>query len=417
MARDLLPVEEALERILSAMPLMPAEEVPLTEAHGRTTAADIAARRTQPPEAVSAMDGYAVRGADVAKAGAKLKRIGTAPAGHIFEGTVGPGEAVRIFTGGALPHGADTIVIQEDVIASAEADGATLEVTEATRTGAYVRAAGLDFREGDIRIRAGQVMTARDVGMAAAMNVPWIAVRRKPRVAILPTGDEIIRPGDPTGPNKIVSSNSYALAALVRACGGEPTLLGIAPDTVEGIQAMVRGARGADILITTGGASVGEHDLIRQALGTDAFGPGGLELDFWKIAMRPGKPLIFGHIGETPMLGLPGNPVSTIVCGTIFLRPAISTMLGRTEPHTAILKARLAKPLKENDRRQDYLRAVYHHDENGEAVAEVFERQDSSMLALLAEANCLLIRPPHAPPAEAGEMVDIIPLGTGSISI
>jgi molybdopterin molybdotransferase len=417
MASDLLAVEEALKRILSAMPLMPAEEVPLTEAHGRTAAADIAARRTQPPEAVSAMDGYAVRGADVAQAGAKLKRIGTAPAGHVFQGTVGPGEAVRIFTGGALPEGADTIVIQEDVIASAEADGAMLEVTEATKSGAFVRAAGLDFREGDIRIKAGKVMTARDVGMAAAMNVPWIEVRRKPRVAILPTGDEIIRPGDPTGPNKIVSSNSYALAALVRACGGEPTLLGIAPDTVEGIQAMVRGARGADILITTGGASVGEHDLIRQALGTDAFGPDGLELDFWKIAMRPGKPLIFGHIARTPLLGLPGNPVSTIVCGTIFLRPAIATMLGRTEPHTTVLKARLAKPLKENDRRQDYLRAVYHLDENGEAVAEVFERQDSSMLALLADANCLLIRPPHAPAAPAGEKVDIIPLGIGSVSI
>lgn len=417
MARDLLPVEDALERILGAMPVMPSEEVPLTEAHGRTAAADIAARRTQPPEAVSAMDGYAVRGADVGLPGAKLTRIGTAPAGHVFEGTVGPGEAVRIFTGGALPDGTDTIVIQEDVVASAETDGASLDVKEAAKTGAFVRPAGLDFREGDVRIRAGKVLTARDVGMAAAMNVPWVDVRRKPRVAILPTGDEIIRPGDPTGPNKIVSSNSYALAALVRACGGTPSILGIAPDTVEGIQAMVRGASGADILITTGGASVGEHDLIREALGADAFGPDGLELDFWKIAMRPGKPLIFGHVGRTPLLGLPGNPVSTIVCGTIFLRPAIATMLARSEAHTTVLKARLAKPLKANDRRQDYLRAVYHLDANGEPVAEVFERQDSSMLALLAEANCLLIRPPHAPPADAGDKVDIVPLGIGSISI
>lgn len=417
MPNDLLPVEEALSRILSAMPVMPAEDVPLTDAHGRTAAADIAARRTQPPEAVSAMDGYAVRGADVAEAGARLTRIGTAPAGHIFEGTVGPGQAVRIFTGGAVPDGADTIVIQEDVKASTEKDGATLEVTEATRTGAYVRPAGLDFREGDIRIKTGRVLTARDIGMAAAMNVPWIEVRRKPRVAILPTGDEIIRPGDPTGPNKIVSSNSYALAALVRACGGEPTILGIAPDTVEGLQAMVRGAKGADILITTGGASVGEHDLVRHALGSDSYGPGGLELDFWKIAMRPGKPLIFGHIGDTPLLGLPGNPVSTIVCGTVFLRPAISAMLGRTEPDNRTLKARLAMPLKENDRRQDYLRATYHLDENGEAVVEIFERQDSSMLALLADANCLLIRPPHGPALAAGTKVDVLPLGIGTISI
>lgn len=417
MANDLLPVEEALKRILSAMPLMPAEEVPLTEAHGRTAAADIAARRTQPPEAVSAMDGYAVRGADVVISGNILKRIGTAPAGHIFQGSVGPGEAVRIFTGGALPEGADTIVIQEDVQASSEEDGASVKIMEATQHGAYVRPAGLDFREGDVRIHAGKVMTARDVGMAAAMNVPWIEVRRKPRVAILPTGDEIVRPGDPTGPNKIVSSNSYALAALVRACGGEPTILGIAPDTVDGLQAMARGARGADILITTGGASVGEHDLVRQALGTDAFGPDGLKLDFWKIAMRPGKPLIFGTIGGTPLLGLPGNPVSTIVCGTVFLRPAIATMLGRTEPHTPILKARLAKPLRENDRRQDYLRATYHLDKNGEAVVEVFERQDSSMLALLADANCLLIRAPYASAIAAGEKVSIVPLGIGSYSI
>ena len=417
MARDLLPVEEALKRILSAMPLMPAEEVPLTDALGRTAAADIAARRTQPAEAVSAMDGYAVRGADVSEAGATLTRIGTAPAGHLFIGTVGPGEAVRIFTGGAVPDGADTVVIQEDVTASSEEDGTILKINAPAKTGAYIRPAGLDFRKGDIRIKAGRVLTARNIGMAAAMNVPWIDVRRKPRVAILPTGDEIIRPGDPAGPNKIVSSNSYALAALVRACGGEPTILGIAPDTVDGIQAMVRGAKGADILITTGGASVGEHDLVRHALGSDMFGSGGLELDFWKIAMRPGKPLIFGHIGTTPLLGLPGNPVSTIVCGAVFLRPALSAMLGRTEPENRTLKARLAAPLAENDQRQDYLRALYHLDDNGDAIVDIFERQDSSMLALLNDANCLLIRPPHAPALAAGCKVNILPLDIGSVSI
>ena len=395
------------------MPLMPGEEVSVDAALGRVLAEPARARRDQPPWAVSAMDGYAVRAADVASVPAALTRIGSAPAGRAFAGTVGPGEAVRIFTGGQVPDGADAIVVQEDADAEAERDGARIEVREGAPAGRYIRPAGLDFRAGETGVPAGRALTARDVGLAAAMNLPWLAVRRRPRVAILATGDEIARPGEELGPGRIVSSNGYALAALVRACGGEPVALGIAPDTVEGIQRMARGARGADLLLTTGGASVGEHDLIQAALGPEALGPDGLEVDFWRIAMRPGKPLIFGRIGGTPMVGLPGNPVSTLVCGLVFVRPAIEAMLGLERPAAPNPRARLARPLAANDRRQDYLRATLSTDAAGERVVDPFDRQDSSMLARLARADCLVPRPPRDPPRAAGEWMETLAFPTG----
>lgn len=408
MAQDLLPVAEARRRILASLPRMPAEQVGLTEALGRVLAEDVAARVTQPPVSVSAMDGYAVRAADVADVPATLTVVGAVPAGGRFEGTVGEGEAVRIFTGAALPDGADAIVIQEDT----ERDGDRVTVTEGVAQGRYVRPAGLDFREGDVLLEAGRALSARDIGLAAAMNVPWLRVRRKPRVALLATGDEIALPGEALGPTRIVSSNTFALDGLVRAAGGEPVTLGIATDDRDSIRALAEGARGADFLITTGGASVGEHDLVQDALGDI-----GLELDFWQIAMRPGKPLMFGRLGDTPMLGFPGNPVSSMVCGVLFLLPALSAMLGRPPADETFESARLGADLGQNDRREDYLRAKLERNADGEMVAMPFPKQDSSMFSRLAAADCLIVRPPHAEPAKAGERVSIVRLGGNIASI
>ena len=404
----MLSVAEALARITAAFAPLPAETVGLGEALGRVLAEDVAARVTQPPKDVSAMDGYGVRAADVARVPARLEVIGRVPAGGAFEGTLEPGQAVRIFTGAPLPAGADTIVIQEDT----ETDGDTVIVKEGAAPGTYVRPAGLDFRAGEVGLEAGRRLSARDVGLAAAMDRPWLQVHRRPRVAVLATGDEVVLPGDPRGPSQIVSSNGFSLAAFVQACGGQAIHLGIAPDDLAALEALVEGARGADLLVTTGGVSVGEHDLIRDALDQK-----GLDLDFWRIAMRPGKPLLFGRIGATPILGLPGNPVSSLVCATLYLRPAIEVMLGRTgqapPPESAILGA----DLEANDRRQDYLRARLEVDSQGRRLAVPFERQDSSMLATLARADCLIVRKPLAAPAKAGEVVEIVPLSGGVLGI
>ncbi|MBI4183835.1 MAG: molybdopterin molybdotransferase MoeA [Proteobacteria bacterium] len=404
----MISVEEAIGRVTAAFQPLPAEQVSLEGALGRVLAADVAARRTQPPADMSAMDGYAVRAADVAAPPVSLRIVGEAPAGRAFAGRVGPGEAVRIFTGAPVPAGADAIVIQENT----RRDGDRVTVTEAAAAGRFIRPAGLDFRAGEALLKAGRRLTARDVGLAAGMNVPWLAVRRRPRVAILATGDEVVMPGDPIGPDQIVSSNSHSLAAFVAACGGVATVLGIARDDADSLKALAAGARGADVLVTTGGVSVGEHDLVGRALGE-----AGLELDFWKVAMRPGKPLMFGRIGETAMLGLPGNPVSALVCATVFLRPAMERLLGLARAETAAATAVLGRDLPANDRRQDYLRARLGRAADGGPVATPFEKQDSSMLSLLAAADCLVVRPPFAPPASAGETVTILPLGGGAFSI
>ena len=399
----MISVAEARARITSALIPVSTEIVSVAQAAGRVLAEDLYAAMTQPPAAVSAMDGYAVRAADLEALPASLKVVGAAPAGGAFAGTLGSGQAVRIFTGGPVPEGADTIVIQEDVATQ----GACIVVSAAVPAGTYVRPAGLDFRAGDLGIGAGTRLGARDVGLAAAMNRPWLNVRRRPRVALLATGDEIVRPGEPVGRNQIVSSNTLALAALLSANGAEPIDLGIALDNRDSLLAMAAGAAGADLLITMGGASVGDHDLIQSVLGER-----GLEVDFWRIAMRPGKPLMFGALGAVPMLGLPGNPVSSLVCGLIFVLPALQALLGlpaagpRTEP------ARLGCDLTANDRREDYLRATLL-DTKSHAVATPFEKQDSSMLSLLARAGCLVIRPPQAPAARAGDTVAMIRLAQG----
>lgn len=395
----MISVAEALERVLKPFAPLPAETVSVAEAFGRVLAQDVMARVTQPPHAVSAMDGYAVRAADVARAPATLKVIGAVPAGGLFEGEVKPGEAVRIFTGAPLPAGSDSIVIQEDT----EAGDGTVTVKEACKLGNYVRPAGLDFAEGDSGPRAGRLLSTRDVGLIAAMNHPWVQVRRRPRVAILATGDEVVMPGEPLGPSQIVSSNGLALAAFVRACGGEPVQLGIAPDKEEQLAALAAGAKGADLLLTAGGASVGDHDLVQKVLGEQ-----GLELDFWRIAMRPGKPLMFGQLGGTPMIGLPGNPVSAVVCSLLFARPALNALLGLDLPAHPLQQMVLGADIGANDRRQDYLRATVAENGDGRRSATPYGRQDSSMLALLASADGLIVRAPHAPAAAEGDLVDVL---------
>ncbi len=398
----MISVEEAQQRLIALIAPLGAEQVPVSEALGRVLAEDVIARRTQPPWAVSAMDGYAARAEDVATVPARLKVIGAAPAGQAYQGTVKRGEAVRIFTGAPVPEGADCIVIQEDT----ERQGDVVEVREGAPKGRYVRPAGLDFREGQVGLKAGRKLSPADVGFAAAMNRPWLLVHRRPRVAILPTGDEVVMPGDPVGPNQIVSSNGIALSALVTACGGVPVHLAIAPDDNSALQRIAAGAAGADLLLTTGGASVGDHDLVRGALGA-----AGLTLDFWTVAMRPGKPLMVGRYRDTPMIGLPGNPVSSLVCGLLFAKPALAKMSGLADVFEAPIRARLKVALDANDRRQDYLRATVTRAADGTLEAEPFKRQDSSMISLLARADCLVIRAPHAAPAQAGDWVQIVPLG------
>ena len=403
-APALMPVADARQRVLDAMMPVSAETVPLSDGLGRVLAHDVIACVTQPPMAVSAMDGYAVRAADVADVPCILEIVGEAPAGGAYDGVVGPGQTVRIFTGGPLPQGADAIVIQEDTAR----DGDRVTINEVSAAGRFVRPAGLDFSTGDVGIQIGRVLTARDIALAAAMNVPWLRVRRRPKIAVLATGDELVMPGEAIGPNQIVSSNNVGLSAMIRAAGGEAVDLGIARDDADSLRTLAQGARSADLLVTIGGASVGDHDLIQSVLGEPVDGNKGLAVDFWRIAMRPGKPLIFGHLGDVPMLGLPGNPVSALVCGLIFLRPAIAALLGSEDPGPKLSRVTLGEDLRENDRRQDYLRAKLSTDDNGQSIATPFGKQDSSMLSRLAQADCLIVRPPHAPAAAAGDTVDAI---------
>ena len=396
----MISVEQARGRILHALRPTPAEVVALADAWNRVTAEPVMARLTQPPADVSAMDGYALRAAD-GLLRARLRVVGAAPAGHPFDGQVGPGEAIRLFTGSVVPDGADAILLQEN----ATRDGDCVRVDQPVVAGRHIRRAGQDFAAGDVVIRSGRRTTARDIGLAAAANYPWLSVHRRPRVAILATGDEIAMPGEPIPSGGIVSSNSHALAALVRAAGGEPMILPVARDEHAAIGRVADAVGGLDMLVTTGGASVGDHDLVIEALKAR-----GMTLDFWQIAMRPGKPLLFGQLGATPVLGLPGNPVSAMVCAILFLLPALSRLSGLPAAPPPVSTALLGAPVPPNDGRADHLRATVDHDDNGRVVVTPFPVQDSAMLLRLAHADALVLRPPNAPALSEGAEVGIIRL-------
>lgn len=399
----LMPVTEALSAVLAGAEPLPEEMTALDASHHRVLARDVAARRTQPPQAMSAMDGYAVRAADASNVAARLKVIGEVAAGRPFDKTVGAGEAVRIFTGGVIPEGADAVIIQEDTVA----EGGGITITEAAVAGRHIRPAGVDFRQGDVLLARGIRLTDRDLSLAAGMNYPELAVRRRPKVAILATGDELVMPGSTPGPGQIVYSNGYALRALARAEGAETIDLGIAADTVEATTQGIRRARdsGADVLVTTGGASVGDHDLVKQSLEAE-----GVTMAFWRIAMRPGKPMMHGRLGAMQVIGLPGNPVSSYVCGFLFLVPLIRKLSGRSVIHHTSETALLGRSVAANDLRADYLRARLELRSDGLLVATPVDHQDSSLLGNLAAARALVIRAPFAPAAAAGSACELLRL-------
>ncbi len=396
----MIHVAEATSRILGAMRPTGTETVGLSAGWGRVLAAPVTARLDQPPGDVSAMDGYALRAGDPGP----WTVIGSAPAGHPFAGTIGHNQALRLFTGSLVPSGADAVAIQED----ADREGDRLTLREAPIAGRHIRTRGGDFTTGDVLLSPGIRLTARAIGLAAASNHPWLTVHRRPRVAILATGDEIALPGDPVRPGGIVSSNAHALAGLIAAAGADPVVLPIASDDLAAIAATADQTGGIDLLVTTGGASVGEHDLIQQGLATRGF-----TADFWKIAMRPGKPLIFGALAGTPVLGLPGNPVSALVCAILFLVPAIKRLAGERDVQLPISRGVLAVPLAANDRRADYLRSTVAMSADGALMVTPFSRQDSSHLKVLAQSDALALRAPHAPPAAAGDGIDLIRLDQG----
>jgi len=394
----MISVEEARDRILSALAPLAPEDVPLRRALGRSIAASLTAKRTQPPADLSAMDGYALLAEDAQAA--TLRVVGTVPAGARFQGNLGPGEAVRIFTGAPLPGGAGAILIQED----ATREGEHITLNAAPEPGRHIRRKGSDFAAGETVFAPGHTLSARDMALAAAMDLPVLTCRRRPNVAVLATGDELVPPTGNTPEDGIVNSSAYGLMPLIEAWGGEALDLGIARDDLGDLLGKLDSGREADLILTLGGASVGDHDLVSRALQDE-----GLTLDFWKIAMRPGKPLLFGHYRRTPLLGLPGNPVSSLVCALLFLRPALARCLGKADPALPVRPARLVGRLSQNGPRADYMRAVLEV-RSGERYVQPAPVQDSAMLRLMAESTAFLVRPPHDPPQEDGAMVQVIAL-------
>jgi molybdopterin molybdotransferase len=395
----LITVEEATHRLLSGVAMLEGESAPLDAAAWRTLAAPVKALRTQPPFPASAMDGYAVNpGPDPNT----FAVIGESAAGRGFSGAVAEGQAVRIFTGAPVPAGATSIVIQEQV--ERQPDG-SIRLTAPLVPGKHIRKRGLDFTEGETVLPPGRVLDPAALSLAAACGHPELSVVRRPKLFLIATGDELVAPGATPGPDQIVASNGFGTAALARRLGADVTDLGIIPDDEGLIRSAIDSAIGAwaDIIVTLGGASVGDHDFIRPVLSIL-----GVTLDFWQIAMRPGKPLMYGKLGKTHILGLPGNPVSSLVCGQLFLAPLIAAMSGAPFKQN-IAKARLAVPMPANDHRQDYVRASIDMSDL-EPSATPFPIQDSSMLTTLAYANGLIIRPPGAPAAQIGEMVDVLML-------
>ena len=393
----LLPVEEARARIISNVRPLPSENIPLALALGRVLAKPLQAKRDQPPFNSSAMDGYAVRSEG---AGPKLTVIGTSAAGNGFKGKLKSGQAIRIFTGAPVPASADTVVIQENTTAT----GKFVSFLQSARMGQNIRPRGLDFRKGETLLPAGIRLNARDIGLAAAMNCDIICVRRKPVVAVIATGDELVLPGQTPRPDQIVSSNSNAIAAMAESLGAKVINCGIVPDDLKATERAILKMAKADVIVTTGGASVGDHDFIQEALKNT-----GVKIDFWKIAMRPGKPFMYGRKGRQQVLGLPGNPVSALVCARLFLKPLLDCLQGLpVNEETTMACVGIAMPA--NDGRQDYVRARLEIAFDGSRTAIPYGKQDSSMQRTFRDAHCLIIRPPNAPAASIGELVPILNL-------
>jgi molybdopterin molybdotransferase len=400
---EALSIAESLALVLADAEPLPPEQAPLVDACGRVLAADLKAMRTQPPAAVSAMDGYAVRAADIALAPARLTVVGEVAAGRLLDRAVGPGEAARIFTGGMMPAGADTVVIQENAMR----EGDVVRIDKSAARGRNVRPKGLDFTAGATLLAKGRQLTVRDIGLAGAMNYPAVPVHRRARMAVLATGDELVLPGAAIAPGQIVTSNAFTMTALGRREGAETLDLGIAPDRLDATIAAVRRAcgEGVDLLVTVGGASVGDYDFVQRAFAAE-----GVKLSFWKVALRPGRPIMHGRLGDMRVLGLPGNPVAAFIGAVLFLVPLLRRLAGRTDLSLPAAPAVLGCALPANDERAEYMRATLSTTSSGTAVATPFPKQDSSMLVPLTQADCLIIREPFAPAAEAGTPCSILNL-------
>jgi molybdopterin molybdotransferase len=392
----MITVPQALEKITGLFAPLPEEMVSLRHASGRILARDVAATRNQPPFAASSMDGYGVLDSDV-KSGAKLAVIGEAAAGSGFDGNVRSGQAVRIFTGAPIPYGVERVVIQEDVTRSKD----VITISQAVETALFIRPAGDDFKIGDI-MSAPRKLTPADVALLASMNIAEVPVRRRPVVALIATGNELVMPGETPGPDQIIASNNFGLAALLEAEGAEIRMLPIAKDTPQSLTLALKLCKGADLIVTIGGASVGDHDIV-QSVASEL----GLKTEFYKIAMRPGKPLMAGMLDGTPMIGLPGNPVSSMVCGYVFLRPALNVMKGLGGHPLPRELARLGQDMAKNGGREHYMRAALGI-EYSQLTVHPFDRQDSGLLTVLSKANALLVRPANDPARETGEMVEVI---------
>lgn len=397
----LLPVDQALDKLLQGAAPKGTEMMPISQLRGRILATDLVSKRTHPPFNASAMDGYAVKYKDASEIGATLKVVGESAAGHGFHGTFEDGETVRIFTGAPVPSSADTILIQEN---TEKLEDDLVKVTSPAQANRHIRLAGVDFSKDDVLLKQFREMDYSAITLAASMNYAEVEVFQKPLISVLATGDELVSPGEEPGLDQIIASNAYGVMAMCESAGADILDLGIAQDKLDVIKASVQNAldNETDILVTIGGASVGDHDLVQQAL-TEM----GMELNFWKIAMRPGKPLMYGTLGKMRVMGLPGNPASSLVTASLFLAPLVRK-LARREIATPQTTAKLTVDLPENDHRQEYMRAHIETDENGDKTVTPFTRQDSSLVRVFADANGLLIRPPNAKAALKGDICDII---------
>jgi molybdopterin molybdotransferase len=396
----LMPVDEARARILAAVKPTPIENIPISLALHRVLAKPLSAHRDQPPFPASAMDGYAVLASDVSSTPITLAVTGTSAAGHAYKGKLKSGNAIRIFTGAPVPAGADAVVIQENT----EIAGNAVTILQSVRPQQNIRRLGLDFTKGEVLLSANIRINARDIGIAAAMNCDMISMRKKPLVAIITTGDELVLPGEKPRPDQIISSNSNAIAAMAQSFGADIVNFGIVKDNLKATERAILKMAKADVIVTTGGASVGDHDFVQQALRN-----AGVKIDFWKIAMRPGKPFMYGRKGKQHVMGLPGNPVSALVCARLFLKPLLGALQG-LPPEKLETVARLGSPLGANENRQDYIRARLVVAPDGTRTATPFTTQDSSMQRTFRDAQCLIIREPHAPAAETGTLVSILNL-------